>query len=327
MLSHLKLEGIRKIADVLKVSKSTVQRIVSKYKDEGVEIPAKRPGRPKLMDERDKRHLARVVEKNPIKPLTEIQQDFNQSMKISVSISTLRRELHLMGYYGFASCRKPWISKVNQINRLKWTRARKQWADEWKNVIWSDESRYKLFKSDGRFWTWRKMGHRYDCQHLIPTVKYGGGSVMVWACFSWWGLGPIVVVDGILNQKTYKELLEKHKEAIQQACSEDGDFFFQQDNAPCHKTNAIKKWMEENEVRVLPWPAQSPDLSPIEPLWDVLERRIRARNPHPKSLSELRTALKEEWHNIPESVYRDLVESMPRRVATVIASKGMPTRY
>src|SRR5215813_1986671 len=140
-----------------------------------------------------------------------------------------------------------------------------------------------------------KTGHRYDCQHLIPTVKFGGGSVMVWGCFSWWGLGPLVVIDGTLNQKTYKELLQTHKVPIQGACGENADFWFQQDNAPCHKTNSIMAWMTKNEVRVLPWPPQSPDLSPIDPLWDVLERQMRARNPQPRSLSELKAALQEEW--------------------------------
>jgi hypothetical protein len=268
-----------------------------------------------------------VVAKNPKQPLTVIQQDFNMSAGVNISISTLRRELHVMGYYAFASCRKPLVSRINQINRLIWAKMRKTWVDEWLNVIWSDESRFKLFKSDGRIWTWRKPGHRYDCQHLIPTVKFGGGSVMVWGCFSWWGLGPLVTIEGTLTQKSYKELLKKHKEAISGACGEDADFWFQQDNAPCHKTNSVKAWMAKNEVRVLPWPAQSPDLNPIEHLWDVLERQIRARNPQPKSLSELKAVLQEEWLKIPQHVYRKLVESMPRRIAAVIESKGMPTRY
>ena len=75
------------------------------------------------------------------------------------------------------------------------------------------------------------------------------------------------------------------------------------------------------------WPAQSPDLNPIEHLWDELERRLLARPNHPTSLPELTLALVAEWKQILAAMFQHLVESLPRRVEAVIASKGGPAPY
>ena len=107
----------------------------------------------------------------------------------------------------------------------------------------------------------------------------------------------------------------------------DGPFLFQHDCAPVHKARSIKTWMREFGVDELDWPAQSPDLNPIEHLWDELERRLRARPSRPTSVCDLTNALLEEWSKIPINTLLNLVESLPRRVEAVIAAKGGPTSY
>ena len=149
-------------------------------------------------------------------------------------------------------------------------------------------------------WTWRKVGYRYHTNHIIPTLKHGGGSVMVWSCFSWNGLGPLIIIDGNLNAKKYTAMLSEVKENMEQLYGKLDKLHFQQDNAPCHKAKATMKWFSKNKVPLIPWPAQSPDLNPIEPLWDELDRRIRARKPLPSNLTELKVALQEEWSNIQQ---------------------------
>uniref|UniRef100_A0A667WWW4 Tc1-like transposase DDE domain-containing protein n=1 Tax=Myripristis murdjan TaxID=586833 RepID=A0A667WWW4_9TELE len=106
-----------------------------------------------------------------------------------------------------------------------------------------------------------------------------------------------------------------------------GPFLFQHDCAPVHKARSIKTWMTESGVDELDWPAQSPDLNPIEYLWDELERRLRARPSRPTSVCDLTNALLEEWSKIPINTLLNLVDSLPRRVEAVIAAKGGPTSY
>lgn len=320
-------KGIRRVAELTGIPKSTCNDIIKAYEEHGVQKPPPRPGRPPILKARDMRHLNWVVERNPWTPLAQLQREFAEASGICVSSYTIRRALYVLGYHGCAGARKPWISRVNRIIRLKWCHAHLNWDEKWKSVVWSDESRFKLFHSDGRVWTWRKVGFRHHTNHLIPTLKYGGGSIMVWACFSWNGLGPLIIVDGTMNAKKYLALLADIKDTLFQQFGDLNGLIYQQDNAPCHKAKVVMDWLKKENVPLLPWPAQSPDLSPIEHLWDELDRRIRARKILPKNLTELKAALQEEWATIPSPIYQKLASSMGNRVSAVIAAKGGPTRY
>ncbi len=94
------------------------------------------------------------------------------------------------------------------------------------------------------------------------------------------------------------------------------DDYFQQDNAPCHKDQIISDWFLEhhNEFTLLKWPPQSPDLNPIEHLWDVVEREILIMDVQTTNLQQLRDAIMTIWTNISEQCFQHLVESMPRRI-------------
>ena len=92
-----------------------------------------------------------------------------------------------------------------------------------------------------------------------------------------------------------------------------------------HKVRSIQKWFLVIGVEELDRPAQSPDLNPIEHLWDELERRLRARPNCPPSVPDLTDALVAEWKQIPAAMFQHLVESLPRRVLPVITAKWGPT--
>ena len=104
-------------------------------------------------------------------------------------------------------------------------------------------------------------------------------------------------------------------------------FLFQHDNAPVHKARSIQKWFVKIGVEELDSLAQSPDLNPIEHLWDELERRLRARPNRLTSVPDLTNALVVERKQVPAAMFQHLVESLPRRVEAVLAAKGGPTPY
>ncbi len=191
--------------------------------------------------------------------------------------------------------------------------------EDWKNVAWSDESRFLLQHSDGRVRTWHKEHESTDPSCLVSTVQGPGGGVMVWGIFSWHTLYQLVPIEPCLNATVYLSIFADHVHPFMTTVYPSSDGYFQQDNAPCHKAQIISDWFLEhdNEFTLLKWPPQSPDLNPIEHLWDVVEREICIMDVQPTNLQQLRDAIM--------SIH--IFEYIPRRIKAVLKATGGPTRY
>lgn len=317
----------RKISETLNHPQSTIHGIIAAYRDHGGEAPLPRTGRPTIMTNRDVRHLTRILKKDRKVNLQELHEDFVNSTSTDVCTKTLSNCLHKEGFHDRVGVRKPFVSEKNRKIRLAWAKERKGWVDEWESVIWSDESKFELFRGNGKRCVWRQPKEKYNVDCLIPTVKSGQQGVMVWGCFANHYLGPLVKLEGKVTGAVYVDILKNYLLPFLDDLDYQENYLFQDDNAPIHTARIVKSWKEENEVNSIPWPAQSPDLNPIENLWDELERRVRAHIPLPKNKENLWEILEEEWLNIDVNKYQNLVDSMPRRIAAVIENKGYPTKY
>ncbi len=138
----------------------------------------------------------------------------------------------------------------------------------------------------------------------------------MWGVFSWHTLGPLVPIEHRLNATSYLSIVSDHVHPFMTTVYPSSDGYFQQDNAPCDKAQIISDWFLEhdNAFTLLKWPPQSPDLNPIEHLWDVVEREIHVMDVQPTNLQQLRDAIMSIWTKIFEKSVQQLVESMPWRI-------------
>lgn len=323
---HLEHKKEREIARIVSRTQSTVHSIIKRYRDTGSVDNKQRSGRPSKVSNRLKAIIVREVKSNPRISGPKIAANVAGTHDVHVTPQTVRNILHKHGYKGRNARKKCLVSAANKKKRLNFAIKHSDKPQAyWNKVIWSDESKFELFSSNRQIKVWRKVNKSLDPKNLAPTVKHGGGSVMVWGCMSAAGVGNLTFIDGKMDQYIYKNILVQNLEPSARKLGLESEYIFQQDNDPKHTARSVKQWLSENIENVLEWPAQSPDLNPIEHLWEHLDRQIH-QNPI-SSLTELKKVIRTEWEKIPASVTKNLVDSMPRRLQAVRESKGFPTKY
>ena len=139
-------------------------------------------------------------------------------------------------------------------------------SSKWRNILWSDKTKIKLFGSDAlKKYVRRPKRKEYDPRYTVKTVKHGGGNNKIWGCFSYYGVGPLFWIKENMNKEIYLNILQ---DVMLPFAEENLPLIWvhQQDNDPKHTAKVVKNWFHNEKIRILKWPAQSPNINPIENL-------------------------------------------------------------
>jgi transposase len=343
-LSHSGL-STRAISCQVTRSPSTVSRVLQTYDYKTFVARNRTRIAKRKTTEREDRILTRTAKTHD----DQAYRDIIYMSGIKVSRHTLRRRLKEINLYSRIRRRKPILKPHHKTARLRWAKKYEHWTvQDWMRVIWSDESAIVLGKKSRRRRCIRKKGHAHKARHCDGTVKSGKITIMVWGCFNGLKPGPLIVCDaGSVNADRYLDILHDGvvtfvnemltpapgSNTITVATSD--TYLFMHDNAPCHTAKKVTQFLKKRRVPTMKWPAQSPDLNPIENLWVDLKERFHARcaaiglkpSTRPEVLEKYATILRKLWRDQGLKLITKLIESMPRRVAAVIAEKGGNTKY
>jgi hypothetical protein len=234
-----------------------------------------------------------------------------------------------MGFFSRVAVQKPFISPKHAADRLKFARTYAHWsADDWEKVIWTDESSFELGKNSRTIRVWRTADEKYHQDCLAPTFKSGRTSVMVWGGVTGTTKSPLVMIPS--GERTAADYVRIVYEGVLgnywQHHQNPDEMILMEDGAPIHRANVSAEWLREMGLTKLKWPANSPDLNPIEHLWSICKCHIDAhqRPPNQNGLFEL---IKGVWDEVPQDAISRLIRTVPDRIQAVIASKGMHTRW
>lgn len=338
----------RKIATLLTTSKTAVQRALQTYTFEAFQGRNPRRDYQRKTTRREDRYIERALKQNNSIPLHDITNIVRES-GLPISETTIRRRRSESGLGSYVAAEKPGLRIENIAKRLEWARQYKDWTPEdWKRVIWSDESSIWIGVNPRRQFVIRSAAEKYNPKYVKKTFKSAQVKVMVWACFTGERLGPLIVCDeGGIGAEEYEDiiydglfslvddLLQPPEEPDMIRIADETTFLFMQDNAPCHKATCIREFLAENRVPIMDWPPQSPDLNPIENLWTDLKARFHKRFlelfKYPSKSLEARyrysEVLQEVWYSQGMELVEALIASMPRRCVAVIEAQGGWTKY
>jgi transposase len=318
--------SIHQIASQTGVGRSTASRVLKNILPNRF-VPS--PGRPSKLSTRSQQSIITQIATGKASNAVQATKHINTIISSPVSSETVRRVLRKNSFKAVVKKKKPFLSATHRKKRLNFALKYKEWTvEDWKRVIWSDETKINRIASDGRQWVWKKTGEGLIEREVQGTVKFGGGNIMVWGCLGWEGVGRLAEVEGKMNAEQYVDILENN---LLPSMEESGisleDVIFQQDNDPKHTSKRAKEWMEDNNITLLDWPPQSPDLNPTEHLWNHMKKELCQYPTQAKGVWEVWDRVAKVWGEIEPEVCQKLIESMPRRIAAVIKAKGGHTKY
>ena len=289
------LESGRHHADVAAqfgVSLVTATRLAGRYRTSRSVADRPRSGRPRLTTRAQDRYIRTSHLRNRFLTATTTAAATRGRNNNRISAQTVRRRLAEHGIRARRPYNVPKFTRRHRRNRAQWVRQHiRRNQQQWNTEVFRDESKFLLERKDGRVMVYRRRGERFADACMRQVDHYGDGSVMIWgAIFFHHRFRPVVVRGSLTDVRYRDEILAQVVVPLMNANRQ--LTVFRQDNARCHTARVCADYLQQQQVNVLPWPAKSQDLSPIEHLWDVLDRRVRRRQP--ATLAHLELFLEQE---------------------------------
>ena len=256
------------VARRLGVHRTTIARLWNRFTTTVSTDDRPRPGQRQAMTPRQDRYIRLIHTRERFQFATITAHNIPGHHRVSAQ--TIRNRLRSVGLRARRPFRGPTLTANHRQRRLNWAQNHLRWRrNQWANVLFTDESRFMLRAVDGRRRVYRRTGERYFDACVERRDAFGGGSVTIWAGITATHKTDLVFVDGRFTGARYRdEILNRHVVPFIQRHGG----ILQHDNARPHVARMCTDFLQTQNINVLPWPALSADMSPVEHLWDMLGR-------------------------------------------------------
>ena len=311
-------EGLsqRAIANRLRVSKGTVYRHLCAWKQRLPVEDMKPAGRPPKITPPIRSTLGQLVASQTVPTSKSLATALSKTNSaLNVTPRTVRNHLKFMNYQSSIPRTIPLLTDLQQQKRVEWCLNHLDFV--WDNVWFSDETYIEVNQISTR--VWHARGKRPCIQKPKFRLK-----IMCWGAVSTRFKSKLAIVEGTMTSDRYIETLqgylfnEKSKKSLKK-------MVFQQDGATCHTAKKSKTFLSASGVTVLTWPANSPDLNPIENIWSILKHEVEIRGV--KTKEELINAVEEEWKRLDQEIIKKTIETMRKRIEQVVERGGKKCDY
>ncbi|KFM71805.1 Transposable element Tcb2 transposase, partial [Stegodyphus mimosarum] len=296
---------------ILNVKQSVISRLRQRFQRTGDVTRRPVSGRPRVITPSQDRYLVISARRQRGSIARALGSALTVATGIRISRQTVYRRLNHAGLYA----RRPAVciplTSAEKRARLNWSLKHQHWSvGERANVLFRNESRFSLSTDSRRVTIWRERGTRFEPRNISERHHFPSRGVMVWAGIMMDGSTDLHFFDtgSVTGQRYRDEFLEPYVRLFRGAVGP--DFIFMDDNAPCHRAVLVDDFLETENIQRMSWPANSPDLNPIEHVWDMLGRQIAALSRPPSSVTELKRTLQEAWNRLSPQLFHHLIAKL-----------------
>lgn len=317
-IHHYWLSGIQDAKEIhqkTRIPLRTVEYNLNKLRKTGSTEHMRGNGRTSKVTQSVSRAIGQHVCRNTAISTRQLAVKVQETQNTQISHVAIWRHMKKKGYKSSVPLGTPMLTEKHIESRIAWAQTHLQ--DNWSKTMFTDETAFDLFRNKVR--RWHKSGRR-----PVRRLPKSRQKVMAWGGISEKGKTPLFCFTDIMDGPFYVNILRTQLLPAAQRMY-GNDWRLQQDNDPKHTSRVAKEFIAESEVHVIDWPSNSPDLNPIENMWQVMKNNVEKRMP--KDIAELTRFLAEEWEAIPQETVNNLVISMKKRCELVIEQNGDRISY
>jgi hypothetical protein len=293
---------------------------LNRWQDQHSVADADRSGRPRSLDENASYSIIEYSQAHH----TAEPKDIKRELQLPVSARTIRRELNAADLFSHSQQTEYDYSEFDIQRRLAFANEHSEHNEAWwSRVFFSDETHFYLGHY-GRVHVQCPVGASHQPEY-VRKEKQLHGKVSLWGCICAEGLGHAEIYVGSLDSVKHRDILRHSLIPTFREFFPNGPWLFQQDNVRFHTTAETISFLHEKGVTFIEWPPWSPDLNPIENLWNDLKRRVYNR--FPQTMEQLEEFIREEWAATDLTFIARICRSMPDRLQLLLANDGHKISY